>query len=71
LETNLIGRDKQHMSIKLYKNDGFVKAVYFNVPDYMKLLKIGDKVDVAYTLNKNEFNGKISLDLFVKDIKSS
>lgn len=34
-------------------------------------LKIGDRVDLVYYLEENEFNGKISLQLKICDIKLS
>jgi len=29
---------------------------------------MGDKIDLAYTLNRNEFRGKVYVDLVVRDL---
>ncbi len=65
-----VGRDAQHLSLKLYEDGKTYKAIWFGAGDRAGEFKTGDKVDIAYTLNYNEYNGKISIDLMVKDIKA-
>lgn len=68
-----IGRDNQHIILRLYDedSDNFFKGIMFNGVDHVTLkdLREGDAVDVVYKLNKNEFNGKVSLDLILEDLK--
>lgn len=72
-DISFVGKEGQHAIVKLYTDAGNVKAVYFNSAEdeVVKSLKFGDKIDVAYTLKKNEFNGKTSVDLFVKDLRKA
>ncbi len=66
-----VGRDSQHLSMKLYKDSKNYKAIWFGAGENASLYKTGDKVDVAYSLGYNEYNGKIYIDLIIKDIKKS
>lgn len=69
VDVTKVGRDGKHVSLKLYKDGRNYKAIYFNAADGFPDLNMGDKVDIAYTLNKNCFNGRISVDLVVKDLR--
>lgn len=64
-----VGHDAQHLSLKLYKDGKTYKAIWFGAGEHAANFKTGDLVNVAYTLNKNEYNGRISVDLVVKDIQ--
>jgi single-stranded-DNA-specific exonuclease len=47
----------------------FYPAIGFGLGDKMKLVRSGESFDVVYSIEKNEWNGKVSLQLNVKDIK--
>ena len=64
-----VGKEGQHLSMRLYDNSKFVKAIYFGGGSEFDKYRIGDKVDIAYTLNKNVYQGKVYIDLVVKDLK--
>jgi single-stranded-DNA-specific exonuclease len=66
-----VGRDAQHLSFKFYKDGKTYKGIWFNAADHLDEFRTGDIVDVAFTLNYNEFNGRINIDLLVKDMKKS
>lgn len=68
-DLNHVGRDKQHVQMKLYKDGQFLKGMYFNGSELVKDLGFGDKIDVVYTISKNEYNGSTSVDLFIKDFR--
>ena len=70
-EVNSIGKENQHVRFKLYSEGKYYKAIYFDSSEKTKDIKFGDKVDVVYTLKKNEYNGSVYLDLIVKDLKPS
>lgn len=62
-----IGRDEQHLRLKLqgrYKN---VDAVGFGLGNWLDQLP--SRVDLAFQLEMNEWNGKRTLQLNVKDIR--
>lgn len=70
-DISIIGKTKEHVSLKL--SDGFnvYKSVWFGGAIKVKTLGLGDKVDIAYTLSKNVFNNKVNIDLIIKDLKIS
>ncbi|MFC1756213.1 single-stranded-DNA-specific exonuclease RecJ [Patescibacteria group bacterium] len=69
---NIVGKEQQHLSLRLLDGDKFAKAIYFNYKDYFKEeINTGNKIDIVYTLKKNEFNGKTYIDMIIKDIKKS
>lgn len=44
-------------------------AIAFGQGDKASVLKPGQKIDIVYTIAENEWNGKVSLQLKVKDIR--
>lgn len=60
-----VGGNNQHLKLRL--NDSFT-AVGFGLGEWAGKLKLGDKIDVVYTLEENRWNGKTSLELKLKDI---
>ncbi|MCQ2534830.1 MAG: single-stranded-DNA-specific exonuclease RecJ [Clostridia bacterium] len=46
-----------------------ISVVGFGMGHLSKVLRIGDKVDIAYSLNEHSFKGKTSLSLHLMDIK--
>jgi len=70
-EINTIGKENQHVKFKLYADGKYYKAIYFDSSEKTKDLKFGEKVNVVYTIKKNEYNGNVTLDLVIKDLKLS
>lgn len=59
-----------HLKMKLGKpNQPYFDAIGFNLGNYESALRQGIPVDVCFTLDENHFNGKITLQWIVKDIK--
>lgn len=71
MDVSLVGRDSQHALFKIYHDGKHHKGIYFNAPEGVKSIKFGDKADIVYTLKKNEYNGNVTVDLFLKDIRLS
>ncbi|HSW88598.1 MAG TPA: hypothetical protein VLG12_05555, partial [Candidatus Saccharimonadales bacterium] len=44
-------------------------AIAFNMGELIENINIGDKIDVAYVIDENEWNGRKNLQLKVKDIQ--
>ncbi len=44
-------------------------TLYFNAPDSIKTHKLGDKIDLAYQIDLNEWNSKQKIQLIVKDLQ--
>jgi single-stranded-DNA-specific exonuclease len=70
-EINTIGKENQHVRFKLFKNGKYYKAIYFDSSEKTRDLEFGDKIDVVYTVKRNEYNGNTYLDLVVKDLKKA
>jgi len=66
---DLMGKDRQHVRISLYDGERYYKAVYFGGAVSCKDLNAGSKIDLVYTLKKNEYNGNRYIDLIVKDFR--
>ena len=66
---DVIGKDGSHLKLKLYDGEKYQKAVFFGGSKFEKDFEIGDKVDLVYSLSKNEYNGKTYVDMVVKDYR--
>jgi len=68
----LMGKD-QLKHVKLTLDAGKIKwpAVYWNAANRIKVdFDKGDTVDIVYTINKNWFNGSVTPQLMVKDLRA-
>jgi single-stranded-DNA-specific exonuclease len=65
----VIGREGTHLKLILSqaKSPSF-DAIAFGMAEVAKEIKRGDKIDIAYTLDENTWNGTTKLQLKVKDI---
>lgn len=80
VESRVIGRDKNHLKLVLSgsRSDSGqarmtgrnIEAIAFGMGEMGQQLKIGQKIDIAYTIDENEWNGRKSLQLKIKDIKT-
>lgn len=68
-EVRTVGTNGEHLRIKLKTNQGEIVGIGFKKAELENLLSEGS-VDIAFSLDKNTFNGKTSLQLLIKDIKS-
>ena len=64
----LLSNDK-HIKMTLKADNMILNAIGFNMGD--RIVHIGDKIDVAYTLEINQFNDMKSIQLNIKDFKKS
>ena len=62
--------DGVHMRLDLTDgiSDKKVSAVGFNMGQYLTVLKAGDRVDLAYTMNEYTFKNKTDISLYIEDI---
>ncbi len=69
-DVRLIGSGKRHLKLKLFQGKGkILDAVGFGMAENLELAK-GDILHIVYTLDKNVWNGKESLQLKLKDFRS-
>ena len=64
----LMGSDKKHLKLMITKDGYTFPAIWWGKGDVA--LNKGDKLDIAFHPQKNEFNGNVSLQMIVDDIHS-
>ncbi len=72
---SFVGREGKHLSLRLFDGKNFCKAIWFGAKDILAdkgfNIVVGDKIDLAYNLKENNYNGQTYVDLVVKDINKS
>lgn len=69
-DVKFLGKDNKHLKLKLQNENLNLSAIAFGF-GVNCTLKIGDKIDVVYTVDENVWNGKTELQLKIKDIKTN
>ncbi len=67
-----VGKNNDHLKLDLVEpdvNSGIFPGIAFNQSDKYDLITSGLPFDVCYSITENEYRGKISLQLFIRDIK--
>lgn len=67
-----VGKTEDHLKIKVVKNQkerNGIDAIGFNLGSKSDLIKDGNTFDIAYTIDQNVWNGNVSLQLMLKDLK--
>jgi len=65
-----MGFEGQHLKIKLKKDNSLIiSAVGFGQAEQWKDIMIGDKIDIVYYIEMNEFNGRREAQIKIVDIK--
>jgi len=61
---------EQHLKLFLKQGDSAVyEAIGFGMPQYFERIKKGDKFNLCFSIEENEYNGERSLQLQIRDIK--
>ncbi|MCL5432861.1 MAG: single-stranded-DNA-specific exonuclease RecJ [Patescibacteria group bacterium] len=69
LDMRLVGNDGKHLKLFLSGKDKKFSAIAFGMGAMSKEFKIGDKVNMVYSIEINEWNGNKRLQLKIKDIR--
>ena len=64
-----VGEDKTHLRINAKKNKGAIAGIGFGMGEYFEIINDNQTFDVCYSIDENEWNGKKSLQLRIRDIK--
>ena len=64
-----VGKDQSHLKLSLKDGDVFYDAIAFNQGHWAKILP--SKIDIAYSIERNFYNGNIFMQLNIRDIKKS
>ena len=65
-----MGKENTHLKLLLSDGGIPIEAVAFGMGEWIKKLKKQNKIDVAYTIDMNSWNGRETLQLKIKDLKS-
>ena len=68
-EVRCVGATGDHLRIKLRTNQGEIVGIGFKKAELETVIAEGS-IDIAFHLDKNYYNGKTSLQMVIKDIKS-
>ncbi len=68
----LVGKDGKHLKLNLSSriSNFWIEAIAFGMGE-LNSIKIGDNIDVAYTIDVNEWNGNKRLQLKIKDLRKN
>lgn len=72
--TRAVGSDAKHLRLHLKQSEQPTVSMYgiaFEMGHWEEHLKKGGAVDVLYTIEENNWNGQVSLQMQVRDIRSS
>ena len=66
-----VGQDGKHLRLQVCHQSQMVKkAIAFNFGDWSDKIKVGDKIDMVFKLEVNQWNGSRELQLKVIDLKT-
>lgn len=63
-----IGKEGKHLKLSVTNGRQFIDCLGFNFGDYYHDMKIGHKIDLVVSIDINEYLGKLSVQLLIKDI---
>ena len=67
-DMNFVGRDKNHLKLKIEKDGVIFDAIAFGFGQKADFA-VNDKIDVAYIIDNNSWNGNSKLQLKIKDVR--
>ncbi len=69
-KSRVIGEDKTHLKLYTIDDSGLtLSGIGFGMADHISRIKSRDSFKLLYTVEENEFKGKISLQLKLKDLR--
>lgn len=63
-----VGAEEKHLKCRLEKNKIAINAIGFNLGSKQDVIKARQRFKAAFTIDENEWNGEVSLQLKLKDI---
>lgn len=68
-QTRLVGKDQSHLRVSVQTPNGSLIGIGFSMAKHYDYIKSGAPFDLLYTLDENEWNGSVSLQLKIKAIR--
>ncbi len=65
-----VGEDKSHLRINVKRTSNSIAGIGFGMGNLFENIKDNQSFDICYSIDENEWNGKKSLQLRIRDIKS-
>ncbi|ACV63103.1 single-stranded-DNA-specific exonuclease RecJ [Desulfofarcimen acetoxidans DSM 771] len=65
-----VGKEGEHLKIKIRKENGFIDGIGFNLASYSEMLATAERVNLAFVPEINEWQGKRHISLRIKDIQA-
>ena len=69
IDARKVGQTKAHVKFRFQESNSIVDGIGFNLSDQMDKID-SQKVRIAFHISKNEFNGSVTPQLEIIDIKS-
>ena len=69
LDVRTVGQGARHLKLRVRQDEQIFDAIYFGGGEMYSKLTPDTKIDIAYQLEDNTWNGRKSLQLKIKDIK--
>ena len=69
--SKLVGKDSSHLRLSIQTAQGPMIGIGFGLGHHIDGISKGNPFDVMYTIDQNDWNGQVSLQLRVKDIRFS
>lgn len=67
--SKIVGKDNSHLKISVTQNNAVLNGIAFGMANKLELIQDKSPFDICYNIDENNFMGKTSLQLSVKDIK--
>lgn len=63
-----VGKDKKHLKLRLKDEYKYLDAIAFNFGDFFDRINPTDKIDIAYKIKPDDWNGNNRLQLDIRDV---
>ena len=64
-----VGFEGKHLLMNFKKENRYIKGIAFRLGQLASKIKIDDSLDVVFSLSKNEWKDKVSIQLIIKDFR--
>jgi single-stranded-DNA-specific exonuclease len=68
--SKIVGKESEHIKLDLVDDstEETMSAIAFNMADRFDIVKSGAPFDICYTIEENNYNNRVSIQLMIKDI---
>ncbi len=69
--SRLVGKEQEHLKLELIdgSSENVMSGIAFRMYEFNDHLKALNPLDICYTLEENNFNGNVTIQLMIRDIK--